>query len=359
MKVKEIIIFLLLLAPLRVAAQFITGTITDKEHGEPIPGVYVYFANNKNTMVVSDVNGRYKIVARRGDLFFSAMGFDEHAVSIKNAKTQKIDVVLKETTHSLNEVEIVRKRQKYNRKENPAVELMRKVIDAKKSSDLYARDYFSYQKYEKMTLALNEFTEKVFEDNHFKHFPSLREHVETCPETGKFILPLTVEEKVSNQIYRKSPRAEKTIVIGEHNDGVTDILNTGELINGMMAECFQDVNIYEDNVRLFQYPFISPISSGEGAIRFYRYFLADTLYLKSEKCYKVDFTPNNSQDFGFSGSLYVLADSTWRVRRVQLSVPAKTDVNFIEHLDVLQQVALHVKGIGRRGCPCPCPKFHG
>ena len=331
-----VIIFLLLIAPMQMVAQLISGTITDKEQGEPIPGVYVYYADNKKTMVVSDNNGRYKIVARRGDLVFSTVGYDEHIETVRTAKTQKINVTLKETTHSLDEVEIVRKKQKYSRKENPAVDMMRKVIAAKKSSDLYAHDYFSYQKYEKMTFALNEVTEKVFEDDHFKRLPFLREHVGICPETGKLILPLMVEEKVSKQIYRKSPKAEKTIVMGEHSDGITDLINTGDMVNGMMAECFQDVDIYEDNVRLFQYPFISPISSGEGAIRFYRYFLTDTLYLNTEKCFKIDFTPNNPQDFGFSGSLYVLADSTWRVRRALLNVPQRTDVNFIEHLDIVQ-----------------------
>ena len=316
-------------------AQLITGTITDKSDGEPIPGVHIYFTDDRSTMVVSDINGRYKIAARRGELLFSMMGYDRHIETIEQGKTQRINVQLTESASALNEVEIVSKRQRYSRKNNPAVEMMRKVIAAKKSSDLYQRDYFTYQKYEKMTLALNEFTEKVFEDDHFKHFPFLKEHVETCPETGKLILPLTVEEKVSQQIYRKSPRSEKTIVFGKRNEGINDLINTGDIVNGMLADCFTDIDIYKDDVRLLQYPFISPISS-KNAISFYRYFIVDTIQVDKQECFHVDFTPNNPQDFGFSGSLYILADSTWRIKKAHLNIPKRSDVNFVEQMDIIQ-----------------------
>ena len=326
---------MLFLLPAQAVAQFISGTITDKELGEPLPGVHIYYADKKSISTVSDVQGRYKIAARKGDLVFSIVGYDHHIATIAERRSQRLDVKLTASTKALNEVEVVQKRKKYSRKENPAVELMRRVIAAKEGNDLHNRDYFSFQRYEKMTVAMNEVTERVFEDDQFKRLPFLKEHVELCPETGKFILPLVVEERVGRQIYRRDPKAEKIIVSGQRSEGVTDLLQTGDLVSGMLAECFEDVDIYQDNVRLFQYPFISPISSGEGAIRFYRYFLVDTLYLNKEKCYKVDFTPNNSQDFGFSGSLYVLADSTYRLRRAHLSVPMRSDVNFVENLDIV------------------------
>ena len=88
----------------------------------------------------------------------------------------------------------------------------------------------------------------------------------------------------------------------------------------MLQDCFTDVNIYEDNVRLLQYPFVSPISS-RSAIAFYRYFIEDTLYVDTEKCIRVSFTPNNSQDFGFSGNLFIVADSTYRVKRAEMGIP--------------------------------------
>ena len=310
----------MLLVTLQAAAQYISGTITDKQYGEPMPGVRIRYAESQRPLAVSDVNGHYRIAARKGNLQFSMIGYDTYAVTIKQVKAQKINVSMVEGNENMKEVVITERKGKYSRKDNPAVELMKKVIAAKKASDLRAHDYFSYQKYEKMTLALNEFTEKVFEDDHFKHFPFLKDHVEVCPETGKLILPLTVEEKVSQQIYRRDPKTEKTIVFGKRNEGVTDLINTGDIVTNMLADCFTDVDIYQEDVRLLQFPFISPISTGK-AISFYRYYLTDTLDIDDQPCIKVDFTPNNPQDFGFSGSLYVMTDSTYRLRQAHLSIP--------------------------------------
>ena len=88
-------------------------------------------------------------------------------------------------------------------------------------------------------------------------------------------------------------------------------------------------------MRLLQYPFISPISTKK-AINFYRYFLEDTLSIGGDSCIRVDFTPNNPQDFGFSGTLYVLKDSTYRLKRADMGIPARSDVNFVERMRIIQ-----------------------
>lgn len=213
---------------------------------------------------------------------------------------------------------------------------MRKVIAAKKKSDLTQHDYYSYNRYQKLTFALNDVTEKVFQDGSFKRLPFLREHVERDPETGKFILPVSVDETVSRQIYRKEPKSEKEIILGRRSNGVNELFSTGDIMTTMLQDCFTDVNIYEDNVRLLQYPFVSPIST-RSAIRFYRYFIEDTVMVDSDKCIEVSFTPNNPQDFGFSGSLFIMADSSYRVKSVEMGVPHRSDVNFVERMTISQK----------------------
>ena len=104
----------------------------------------------------------------------------------------------------------------------------------------------------------------------------------------------------------------------------------------MMADCFTDVDIYQDQVRLLQYPFTSPISSAS-AISFYRYFIVDTLMVERDKCYRIDFTPNNPQDFGFSGSLYIMDDGTYRLRKADMGIPVRSDVNFVESMRIIQE----------------------
>lgn len=317
----------------RAVAQVVQGRVTDAATGETLPMAHVYYADRRAEAVATDMDGRYRIPFRSGTLVFSMVGYDTRAVEVKRA--QRLDVRLKEKYSDMQEVSVVAKRKRYRRRENPAVEMMRRVIAAKDSNSLRSRDFLSYNKYEKMTLALDEVTDKILQDDHFRKLPYLKNHVDTCPETGKLILPLTVDEKASRVIYRKSPRQEKTIVEGQRSDGISKLITSGNILTGMMADCFTDVDIYQDQVRLLQYPFTSPISSAS-AISFYRYFIVDTLMVERDKCYRIDFTPNNPQDFGFSGTLFIMADSTWRVRRAEIGIPSRSDVNFVREMRVMQ-----------------------
>ena len=212
---------------------------------------------------------------------------------------------------------------------------MRKVIAAKKGSDLKLHDYYALQQYSKLNFAVSDVTPRVLEDGQLKRMPFLKDHVEISPETGKLILPLTVDETVTQQLWRKSDQTRKNIVIGQRSEGINDLINTGDVLNAMMKDVFTDVNLYDNNIRLLQYQFISPLSSTDG-IAFYRYFLTDTTMIDGDRCIEVQFTPNNAQDFGFSGELYVLADSTYRVKRVKMGVPMNTGINFVQSMKIDQ-----------------------
>ena len=315
-------------------AQYVQGVVKDKETDDILPMVHVYYKDDKRSVVQTDLEGRYRIRFRKGTLVFSMAGFTPQEIKVD--KAQRLNVTLRETQSALQEVKVSAKRKKYSRKENPAVTMMRKVIAAKTRNDLRSHDYLTYDKYEKMVFSLNEFTPDVFKDDKFKRMPFLKDHVEVCPETGKLILPVTVNEKITQTLYRRDPREEKTVLKAERSEGLNNLINTGEIITTMLKDCFTDVDIYEDQVRLLQYPFTSPISTPD-AIRFYRYFIIDTLMVGNDKCYQLDFTPNNPQDFGFSGSLFVRADSSWRVRKVQIGIPSRSDVNFVEQMDIVQE----------------------
>lgn len=319
-------------AALNLAAQHISGKITDAKTGETVPFVNVVYDGAK-TGVQSDGEGNYTIAYHGAKLTFSSVGYE--SVTVKPKLGEPLDIKLMPSDYSFGEIKISVKKEKYSRKNNPAVDFMRKVIDAKKFQDLRHHDFYSVEQYNKLNFALADVTPKVFEEGKFKSMPFLKEHVEQSPETGKLILPLTVEETVTNIMYRKSDDTEKRLVIGKRQDGINQLFNTGDILTQMLNDFFTEVNLYEDDVRLLQYQFISPLSSKNG-INFYRYFLADTCYVEGEKCIEVEFTPNNTQDFGFTGELFVTADSTYRVKKVSMGVPVHTGVNFVDLMHITQ-----------------------
>lgn len=334
MQQKTIITILLgFFLALAAAAQNVTGVVTDAKTGEPVPFANVRYESGTGTQ--TDVDGKFSLAPKAGKIYISMIGYDTQSFRIREA--QHLNVKLKPNDLAFGEAVVAGHKGKYSRKNNPAVELMRKVIAAKGTSDLTARhDYYSIEKYSKLVLALNEVTDKVFEEGKFKNMPFLKDHVETCNATGKLILPVSVDENVTRTIYRKDPRTTKNLVLGQRTSGVNDLFNTGDILTTLLQDCFTDVDIYKDEVRLLQYPFTSPVSS-RTAISFYRYFIEDTTYVEGAKCIHVSFTPNNSQDFGFSGNLYILADSTYRIKRVSMGIPVRSDVNFVESMDITQE----------------------
>ena len=252
-------------------------------------------------------------------------------------------------TQRIDEVTVRAKREKYNRKNNPAVELMKRVIAAKRQTDLSNHDYYKYNKYEKITLATNDMTPEKLAKKPYKNKKWVLDQVELCPYNGKMILPVSIDETVSEKIYRKQPHSEKTIIHGQQSTGVNDLFQTGDIINVVLKEVFTDVNLYDDQIRLLQYPFTSPI--GKDAIAFYRFYIQDTVWIERPKvdgqlisvggdsCFHIHFLPNNQQDFGFRGDLYILKDSSYHVRRCSLTLPKQSDVNFVENMRIDQEFA--------------------
>ena len=316
-------------------AQVLTGHVTDHKTGEALPFVNVHYEGT-STGVNTDMQGKYSIKKLVGKkLTFSYVGYEKQILPIAST-TDELNIRMKSATIELAGAKVQAKKQKYKRKENPAVEFMRRVIAAKKSSDIKQQDYFSYNLYHKTTFAINDFTEKIFDEGKFKNMSFLKNHVEVNPETGKLTLPVSVHEETSKYIYRKKPHSEKRIITGKREAGINKMFNTGDIMDKLLEDCFQGVNIYDDNIRLFQHQFVSPIAT-HNAITFYHYFLADTMNVDGHRCIEVDFAPANPQDFGFTGCLFVYADSTYRVYKATLNIPTKSDVNFVEGLEVEQE----------------------
>lgn len=264
------------------------------------------------------------------------MGYVTKVVNIIPGVTKNLNVRMRPDDIMLDEVVVKPKREKYSRKNNPAVELMKKVIAHKKNNKLSENDYYQYNKYQKITMSLNDVTPEMLEKGMYKKMPFLKDQIELCEETNKFILPISVDETASQKIYRKHPKSEKTIIKGMSSTGVNELFATGDMLSTVLKDVFTDVNIYDNDIRLLQYPFISPISSSD-AISFYKFYIMDTTFVDKDKCFHLTFVPNNSQDFGFTGHLYVLADSSYTVKKCTMNLPKKSGVNFVDNMDIIQE----------------------
>ena len=339
---KASLLVLLMMMPLMMMAQ-ISGVVLDASDGGPIPYATIQYKGNRIS-TIADGQGRFRIDRHNGwRLTISSVGYREQVINVSPQTQSQMTIRLAADNRQLGEVMVKsKKKSRYRRKDNPAVELMRKVIANKKKADLKRHDYYRYQNYQKIGLGLNDLKPETLEKGIFKRYPWLREQVDTSQYTDKMVLPLTVDEMVTEQIYRKDPKAERTIVKGTKSSGVNDLFQTGEVLTTVMREVFADVDIYEDYILLMRHKFSSPI--GRDAIQFYRYYITDTVYVGQDRCIHLDFLPNNQQDFGFRGQIYILADTTYQVKRCELYIPRSSDVNWVESMQCMQEFSKQDNG---------------
>lgn len=311
------------------------GVIVDSESGDSVQLASMKYVKS-GEIYTSDMFGKFDIPKKeeKSQIVISAVGYKQYRVTIDNSTPNYLRIELKPDSRHLNQVEVHSKKRKYSRKENPAVELMRRVVAANKASNLKkTHDFYRFNKYQKITLAINDVnpSELTKEENIEKRQWYINQ-LTICPENGKLILPVNMEENVTEELYRKSTDSERSVLLGQKSEGVNKLLETGHVVNKLLDDVFTDIDLYQNQVRLLQYPFTSPI--GSGAINFYRYYLVDTLMVGDDRCIHLEFIPNNQQDFGFRGDLFVVDDSTLHVKRCDLTIPKKSDVNWVENIKI-------------------------
>ena len=129
----------------------ISGTVTDASTGEPIPSVTVVLENT-TIGTTTDDKGHYRITtfATSYKIDFSFIGYERQSRIIYPGTIQKIDVLMYPSTFELNEVVVKPSNKSYHNRDNPAVELIKKVIDHKDKNRDPALEYYSCKRYEKI-----------------------------------------------------------------------------------------------------------------------------------------------------------------------------------------------------------------
>ena len=311
----------------------IKGLVTDSVSGEPLPYVSI-IVKGTTTGAATDLDGRFSLTvpssASGKMLEVSYLGYSTKQVSLKSG--QSLSIQLAPTGIALNEVVVKPGRERYRRRDNPAVAFVKNVIERRDANDPRNHDYYSYDRYQKMVFAMNDYKPKKHEDGKTGKFDFLVDFIDTL-DVGTTILPISEKEHFETVYYRRDPHSEKRLVKGDKSAGVDEVFSR-DGIQQFLNEAFREVDIFRNNIPLFLQRFVSPLSSLGPT--FYKYYLMDTLEIDGQKCMDLGFVPFNSESFGFTGHLYVTLDSTYFVRRVLLNVPKDINLNFVSHMTIDQ-----------------------
>ena len=312
----------------------IYGSVTDSITREKLPYLSVYLQNT-TVGCQTDKDGHFSFLSdeERGVLVVSSIGYEEKHIPINAHTRYPLHIKLSPMVYELNEVEIRPGRERYRRKGNPAVELAQSLIKRRDSLRLDNHDYYSRNRHELLTIALNNFDQSKYQAELLENIGLLQNYLDTSLVSGKPILNISSRELIGSDHYRKSPQSHKKYVVARRRAGVDDFISEQE-IDGVFEEVFKDVDIFQNDINLFRNRFVSPLSSYGPSV--YKYYIMDTIVVEGTPCVDLAFVPFNPESHGFTGHIYLTADSTHFIKWIQMVTPHSINLNFVRTLNISQ-----------------------
>ena len=313
----------------------VRGLVIDKETKEPLPFVAIAFPGT-SVGTTTDFDGKYELASQWATetMEVSFLGYKTFQVAIKLGERQVIDIELEPESLNLTEVTVKAKKKRYRKKNNPAVELMRKVIANKTDNQLSSYDYYEYDKYEKVELDINNITEKFKKRKAFKKFQFVFDFVDTSKVNGKPYLPIFLQE-ISSKVYYNKEKNKKR----EYREAIKATKLEGHLdeksVTTIMDYLYEEINIYSGNTILMGNQFTMPLA--DIALDFYRFYIIDTIDYKGKKAIDMAFIPKVKGNFGFNGNLYISLDSTFQLLKVEMGIVDDINLNFVQDLYIEQE----------------------
>ena len=312
----------------------IYGSVTDSATHEMMPYVSVYLQNTTDGCQ-TDIDGHFSFLTEQecAVLVISSVGYEEKYIPIDAHTRYPLHIKLAPAVYELGEIEIKPERERYRRKENPAVELVQSIIKKRELLRLDSHDYYNRDRHELLTIALSNFDKSKLQQELLERVGVLQNYLDTSLVSGKPILNISSRELIGSDHYRKSPESYRKHITARRRAGVDDFISEQE-IDGIFEEVFKDVDIFQNDINLLRNRFVSPLSTLGPTV--YKYYLMDTIQVEGTPCVDLAFVPFNSESHGFTGHLYVTADSTHFIKWVQMTTPHDINLNFVRTLSVAQ-----------------------
>ena len=316
----------------QVAVTQITGYVRDSLSREGVPYASIALVGTSEGTLAT-ANGGFTINSRASfnKLRITAMGYSTKEVAIKPGQGSVIIIDLVPTGVELNEVVVHKGKEKYSKKNNPAVEMIKKLRARRDDNDPRRFQYYGYTQYERMMVGFGDLDNLINTPDEQKW---VDEYADTSLLTGKRVLPFSIKETVARDYYSRQPEAHKQVILGTKSAGIDEHIDQ-ENVKKILDDFMGEIDIFQNDVTLLSNRFVSPLS--RIAVDFYKFYLNDTVMVDGERCAVLSFVPFTPQTFGFLGRLYVsLEDTTMFIKRVSMGVPYDINLNYVERMSIEQ-----------------------
>ncbi|CAM3511134.1 DUF5686 and carboxypeptidase-like regulatory domain-containing protein [Flavobacterium saliperosum] len=311
-----------------LVAQTKVGGVVYDETNQPMSYANVYFKGSTEG-IVSDENGRFYLQSDKTYKILVASFVGYKAVEI--ALTKSVDLDMKITIkpdNQLQEVKIFT--GKTSKKNNPAIDILRKIWERKKKNGLNMFDQYQYDKYEKVEFDLNSIDSAFKANKIFKGMEFIWDRIDTSRVTGKAFLPIFINETLSEVYADNTNGKKKEIVKANKNSG----LGTGDGVSTFIKDLYADYDIYNNYLKFFDKDFVSPLS--RTGINVYNYVLSDSAFIDNKWCYNIIYYPRRKNELTFKGDFWV-NDTTFAIKKINMEASKSANINWVKEIYIEQE----------------------
>ncbi len=312
MKNKFILFFILLLNGLFAGGTEVftevSGIVTDRKTGEPIPFVNVWI---KGTMygTMTNVDGGFILSASFGDTIrFSAVGYAKSQELITKNTKYPLNIRLNPEVQKIKEVTV-------RPEESRAKVLMRQVMQHKKEN-----------------------RQNVLERDDYKSFArtSVYVAIDSISRVNRIVENMNeVTMKIEGQELRFSPiylselgtlvNNRKDSMVYNKRDGIFPKLNQ-TIESQILLNVVVDLDFYKDQINILGRGIISPLANS--ARLHYDFYLNDSTRVDSAWCYSFSFTPKNKYNALFTGR-FTIEGENYALTNIYAYVQEEANINFV------------------------------
>lgn len=328
---KKNILFLaglfLLLSGTLMAQTKVSGLVVDDTNA-PIPYANVYFKGTSEG-VITDENGKFYLESSStyDEVVISFVGFAPKEIKLTKPVTYNLSVKLNEAQELK---EVVLYSGKTSKKNNPAIDILRKIWERRRKNGLKMFKQYEYDKYEKVEFDMNSIDSAFMKNKIFKGMEFIFKHIDTSNVTGKTYLPIFINEALSKVYGDNVANRKKEVTTANKNSGFSD----NQQVIAFIKDLYTDYDIYDNYLKFFDKDFVSPLS--RTGINVYNYVLADSTYIDTKWCYNIVFYPRRKGELTFKGNFWV-NDTTFAIKRIAMSASKAANINWVKDIYIEQE----------------------
>ncbi len=313
---------------LSAQAQTKVGGIVVDQDDVPVAFANVVLAGSSDGTITND-NGRFYLESDGvyDTLVVSFVGYATREIALPGRVNMEMRIVLEEGTQ-LDEVVVYVGRQ--SKKNNPAVEILRKIWAKKRANGLRKFDQYTYDEYEKIEFDLNTIDSALMQSRVFRGLEFVFDDLDTSRITGKTYLPIFLNEKFTRVHGDNRMGLEKRDILGNKNSG----FNNNQAIIAFVQDLYSQYDIYDNYLKFFDKSFTSPLS--RTGVDTYNYVLADSAFIDNKWCYNIIYYPRRKNELTFKGDFWV-NDTTYAIKKINLEVTRSANINWVKEIYIEQE----------------------